>query len=130
MSYAGRGRGGCPPVRSGRSPSSLTPESSAPMHPATGRTDRQHCEISLGLGPPAAMTQSYIDIGKREGATLVAGGARSGELGNFVEPTVFAGVDPGMRIAQQEIFGPVASVVKLRDENFTEPKAVWINTAA
>ncbi len=59
--------------------------------------------------------ENYIDIGKKEGAKLVAGGHRleSGELakGYFHEPTVFGDVSPRMRIAQEEIFGPVVSVI-------------------
>lgn len=62
---------------------------------------------------------SYIQVGRAEGATLVAGGkriTRAGlECGNFVEPTVFADVAPQMRIAQEEIFGPVLSVITFDD---------------
>ncbi|MDR1019162.1 MAG: aldehyde dehydrogenase family protein [Synergistaceae bacterium] len=62
----------------------------------------------------------YIDIGKKEGARLVCGGSRitSGEMGKgfFIEPTLFADVDNGMRIAQEEIFGPVLCVIKFKDE--------------
>ena len=58
---------------------------------------------------------SYIETGKQEGARLVLGGAaseeRNGVAGYFVEPTVFADVTPSMRIAQEEIFGPVLSVI-------------------
>jgi len=55
----------------------------------------------------------YIDVGKGEGAKLVAGGGRIGERGFFVQPTIFADVDNRMRIAQEEIFGPVASVIPI-----------------
>ncbi|KAK46586.1 betaine-aldehyde dehydrogenase [Caballeronia jiangsuensis] len=58
----------------------------------------------------------YVDIGKEEGASLVTGGRRSGERGFFVEPTVFANVEHEMRISQEEIFGPVASVIPFDDE--------------
>jgi len=58
----------------------------------------------------------YVDIGKDEGASLVTGGRRSGERGYFVEPTVFADVAHEMRISQEEIFGPVASVIPFDDE--------------
>ncbi|MFC7076867.1 2,5-dioxovalerate dehydrogenase [Haloarcula halophila] len=60
-------------------------------------------------------TLEYIDIAQSEGARLVTGGGRpTGEPyedGYFVEPTVFADVDPDMRIAQEEVFGPVLSVI-------------------
>ena len=58
---------------------------------------------------------SYIDIGKGEGAKLVAGGSRIGDRGFFVQPTIFADVNNRMRIAQEEIFGPVASVIPIDD---------------
>ncbi|MDR5856891.1 aldehyde dehydrogenase family protein [Caballeronia sp. LZ062] len=58
----------------------------------------------------------YVDIGKGEGASLVTGGRRAGERGYFVEPTVFANVQHEMRISQEEIFGPVASVIPFDDE--------------
>ncbi|MDP2689030.1 MAG: aldehyde dehydrogenase family protein [Deltaproteobacteria bacterium] len=58
----------------------------------------------------------YIETGKKEGARLALGGnrAKAGDLskGYFMEPTIFADVDPGMRIAQEEIFGPVVAVIK------------------
>ncbi|HXG94927.1 MAG TPA: aldehyde dehydrogenase family protein [Blastocatellia bacterium] len=62
----------------------------------------------------------YIEIGQREDkAKLLCGGHRAekGDLkhGYFIEPTVFAGVQPQMRIAQEEIFGPVVSVIECRD---------------
>jgi alpha-ketoglutaric semialdehyde dehydrogenase len=61
----------------------------------------------------------YIRVGKEEGAKLVTGGSRD-EAGNlahgfFMPPTVFAEVTPKMRIAQEEIFGPVVSVIRCRD---------------
>jgi hypothetical protein len=58
---------------------------------------------------------SYIDSGKREGAELLAGGNRVGDKGNFIEPTVFAEVKDEMKIAREEIFGPVMSIMKFRD---------------
>jgi aldehyde dehydrogenase (NAD+) len=58
---------------------------------------------------------SYIDIGKQEGATLVTGGEQIGDRGYFVQPTIFGGVDNRMRIAQEEIFGPVAAVIPVKD---------------
>ena len=62
----------------------------------------------------------YIDIAKGEGATPVLGGGRATrpECGNgwFVEPTIFAGVRNTMRIAQEEVFGPVLAVIPFEDE--------------
>ena len=61
---------------------------------------------------------SYIDIGQREGAELLRGGQRLGgelENGFFVQPSVFAGVTNQMRIAREEIFGPVLSILPFDD---------------
>jgi aldehyde dehydrogenase (NAD+) len=59
---------------------------------------------------------SYVDIGLKEGATVVCGGRPLTDgahgAGWFFEPTIFAGVEPTMRIAQEEIFGPVVSVMR------------------
>jgi len=72
---------------------------------------------------------SYVAIGQAEGAELVTGGRKPGgaRLGNgfFYRPTIFAGVKPSMRIATEEIFGPVLSVIKVR--SFDE--AVRVNNA-
>jgi aldehyde dehydrogenase (NAD+) len=61
----------------------------------------------------------YLDIGRKEGAQALAGGARitEGELskGYFVQPTVFANVQDNMRIAREEIFGPVLSAIPFKD---------------
>jgi aldehyde dehydrogenase (NAD+) len=54
----------------------------------------------------------YIDIGKKEGAKLVTGGKRFGDKGFYVEPTIFKDVHDQMRIAQEEIFGPVMSIIR------------------
>ncbi|MDT2022156.1 aldehyde dehydrogenase family protein [Methylocella sp. CPCC 101449] len=63
---------------------------------------------------------SYIDIGKSEGAKLLLGGGRpKGDLykrGYWVEPTVFGDVNMSMRIAKEEIFGPVMSILKFKTE--------------
>ncbi|MEV0703141.1 aldehyde dehydrogenase family protein [Saccharopolyspora sp. NPDC050389] len=62
----------------------------------------------------------FIDKGREEGARLVTGGGRpDGDLsaGNFVQPTIFADVDNAMTVAQQEIFGPVLTVVPFTDED-------------
>ncbi|MGX0905322.1 acyl-CoA reductase-like NAD-dependent aldehyde dehydrogenase [Roseovarius sp. MBR-79] len=81
---------------------------------------------STEIGPVATLPQfekvlSYIDIAKKEGARCVAGGNRlTGEgygAGQFVEPTIFADVTNEMRIAQEEVFGPVLSVLRFNDED-------------
>ena len=56
----------------------------------------------------------YIEAGKREGK-LLTGGARAGTTGWFVQPTVFDDVQPGAKIAQEEIFGPVLAIIRARD---------------
>jgi aldehyde dehydrogenase (NAD+) len=60
----------------------------------------------------------YIDAGKKEGAKLIAGGNRvsvDGSKGYFIEPTIFGGVSNDMKIAQEEIFGPVLATLKFDD---------------
>jgi aldehyde dehydrogenase (NAD+) len=78
-------------------------------------------DTSTAMGPLVSevqmkRVQNYIDIGRNEGATLVTGGSRHGDTGYFVKPTVFANVEHQMRISQEEIFGPVATVIKFTDE--------------
>ena len=69
-----------------------------------------------------AKVRSYIELGPKEGATLLCGGLGTPELpdrvkrGNYVLPTVFADVDNRMKIAQEEIFGPVACLIPFKDE--------------
>jgi len=76
------------------------------------------------LGPLASAAQrervvSYIEHGVKEGARLVTGGAQRPESdgGYFVQPTVFSDVRPEMTIAQEEIFGPVLSIIPYGDED-------------
>ncbi|MCC7162133.1 MAG: aldehyde dehydrogenase [Anaerolineae bacterium] len=62
----------------------------------------------------------YIAIGKQEGAVTILGGNKVTsapfDRGNFIEPTIFTGVTPDMRIAQEEIFGPVVTVTMFNDD--------------
>jgi acyl-CoA reductase-like NAD-dependent aldehyde dehydrogenase len=82
-------------------------------------------EMGTKLGPMVSETQrdrvrSYIDKGVEEGATLVTGGKEAPDgldIGYFVRPTVFADVTNDMTIAQEEIFGPVLSIITYRDED-------------
>jgi acyl-CoA reductase-like NAD-dependent aldehyde dehydrogenase len=78
----------------------------------------------------------YIESGKAEGANLLFGGNRIGEKGNFIEPTIFTDVTPNMTIYKEEIFGPVAVVVKpwededevlalANDNNYGLTASIW-----
>ena len=76
---------------------------------------------ATALGPVISEKQmksilDYVDIGVNEGARLTTGGERIGERGYFISPAVFADVKHEMRISQEEIFGPVVSVIKFKDE--------------
>ncbi|MFM8567033.1 MAG: aldehyde dehydrogenase family protein [Gemmatimonadota bacterium] len=66
-----------------------------------------------------AKVARYVEIGLAEGATLALGGQRATgaglEHGFFFQPTILAGVRPSMRVAQEEIFGPVLSVIRVKD---------------
>ena len=71
-------------------------------------------------GPQVDKTQfekimGYIESGQQEGAQCVVGGHRRGNRGFYVEPTVFTNVSDSMKIAQEEIFGPVMSILKFSD---------------
>jgi acyl-CoA reductase-like NAD-dependent aldehyde dehydrogenase len=73
------------------------------------------------LGPVVSAAQleriqHYVQIGRDEGAELVLGGERHGDRGYFHQPTIFTGVRNDMRIAQEEIFGPVMGVLKFSSE--------------
>lgn len=57
---------------------------------------------------------TYIDHGKKEGATVETGGERHGTEGYFIQPTLFSGVEEHMKIMQEEIFGPVAAISKFK----------------
>ena len=96
------------------------------------RLTEQNSRLTVGpgladpdLGPITTREQfdrvrEYLAIGEQEGATAVSGGVpvegRS-ENGYFIPPTIFTGVDNTMRIAREEIFGPVVSAIKFRDED-------------
>ena len=101
-------------------------------------------EEDTGMGPVISSEQlqrvtGYIEIGRSEGAEVAAGGGRPSGLGDgyFVEPTIFTGVSNDMRIAQEEIFGPVAAVIPVdtvdeaiavaNDSIYGLAAAVWTN---
>ena len=60
--------------------------------------------------------QNYIAVGIDEGAKMECGGKRVGDRGCFIEPTIFTHTNPGMRVVQEEIFGPVLVVQTFKDE--------------
>ncbi len=83
-------------------------------------------DFSTRMGPLVSeeqlkKVQRYVEIGKKEGAKLRCGGSQPKDPalanGFYFEPTVFTDVDNQMQIAQEEIFGPVASIIKFRDED-------------
>jgi aldehyde dehydrogenase (NAD+) len=79
-------------------------------------------EKGVDIGPvvdPSQLQQDldYIEIGKKEGARLVAGGdlLNRATPGHFLQPALFSDANNGMRIAREEIFGPVAAVIRVKD---------------
>ena len=99
-------------------------------------------DTATTMGPVISQRQmervlGYIEAGRSEGAATICGGGRTGNAGYFVEPTVFAGVGGSMRIAQEEIFGPVVAVLRFSDEqealelangtDYSLAAAVWTN---
>ncbi len=82
----------------------------------------------------------YVEYGRQDGARCLSGGRRHGQRGYFVEPTLFGDVTDDMRIARDEIFGPVLSVLKFKDvvelarranaTNFGLAAAVWTRDVA
>ncbi|GII94017.1 aldehyde dehydrogenase family protein [Sinosporangium siamense] len=84
------------------------------LRPGDPLDERSH------LGPVVSADQlarnlEYIEIGRREGATPVAGGDHAAEEGHFMRPTLFAGAGNDMRLAREEIFGPVSCVIRVDD---------------
>ena len=80
-------------------------------------------DVQTNIGPVTTPAQykkilDYIDIAKAEGARCVLGGAAAPNMpgGQFVEPTIFTDVKPDMRIAREEVFGPVLSIIGFDDE--------------
>jgi len=79
-------------------------------------------EEDTKLGPLISRQQmesvlSYVHTGREEGARLTHGGSRVGDQGYFVQPTIFTEVNNDMKIAREEIFGPVLSIIPFKDED-------------
>ncbi len=74
-----------------------------------------------------AQNLDYVALGRREGATVVAGGDHRGDEGQFMRPTLFVDADNGMRLAREEIFGPVTCVIRVDD--FDQAVSVANDTA-
>jgi betaine-aldehyde dehydrogenase len=82
-------------------------------------------DAATEVGPLISMkqrerVQAYVEVGEREGARLLSGGSAPGGAlarGSYLEPTVFDRADNRMRIAQEEIFGPVLTIIPFDDEN-------------
>lgn len=77
-------------------------------------------DMATTQGPQVSEEQynrilGYIDAGKTDGAKLLTGGGRCGTKGYFIQPTIFEGVKDEMKIAKEEIFGPVMSIMKFKD---------------
>ena len=77
-------------------------------------------DMATTQGPQISQEQcdrimGYIDVGVSEGANLLSGGKRVGSKGYFIQPTIFSGVKDNMRIAKEEIFGPVMNILKFKD---------------
>jgi acyl-CoA reductase-like NAD-dependent aldehyde dehydrogenase len=65
----------------------------------------------------------YVDDGKTEGASLLLGGSRVGDVGHFIEPTVFNAVSNNMKMVREEIIGPVVLIIPFKDEREAISKA-------
>jgi 5-carboxymethyl-2-hydroxymuconate semialdehyde dehydrogenase len=93
---------------------------------AAGMKQGSGLDPETRIGPLVSQEQlervtGYLELGKREGARVLTGGERNTakglERGYFVKPTVFTGVRNDMRIAREEIFGPVVAVIPFKDED-------------
>jgi aldehyde dehydrogenase (NAD+) len=87
---------------------------------AKGRKVGDPFEPGVEQGPQVSQEQfdkvmGYISAGQKDGAKCLTGGHRVGTRGYFIEPTVFADVKDDMKIAKDEIFGPVMSILKFKD---------------
>jgi aldehyde dehydrogenase (NAD+) len=87
---------------------------------AKGRKVGDPFDPAVEQGPQVSQEQfdrvmGYIAAGQKDGAKMLSGGSRVGEKGYFIQPTVFCDVQDEMKIAKEEIFGPVMSILKFKD---------------
>lgn len=87
---------------------------------AKGRKVGDPFDPEVEQGPQVSQEQcdrimGYIESGKKEGAKLLTGGKRVGDKGYYIEPTVFADVKDEMKIAKEEIFGPVMNILRFKN---------------
>lgn len=87
---------------------------------AKGRKVGDPFHADTEQGPQVSQEQfdrvmSYIEFGKKDGAKMLVGGNRVGDKGYFIQPTVFCDVKDEMKIAKEEIFGPVMSILRFKD---------------
>ena len=87
---------------------------------AKGRKVGDPFDATTEQGPQVSQEQfdrvmGYIDAGQKDGAKMLVGGSRVGDRGYFIQPTVFSDVKDEMKIAKEEIFGPVMSILKFKD---------------
>ena len=87
---------------------------------AKGRKVGDPFDPATEQGPQVSQEQfdrvmGYIDAGQKDGAKMLLGGKRVGDRGYFIQPTVFSDVKDDMKIAKEEIFGPVMSILKFKD---------------
>ncbi|MCS7061453.1 MAG: aldehyde dehydrogenase family protein [Anaerolineae bacterium] len=94
-------------------------------------------ESGVQMGPAVSHDQletdlMYVEVGRKEGAKLLAGGSRAKDGGFFVQPTVFDYAEPSMRIAQEEIFGPVISILRAKnlDDAIDKANAIGFGLSA
>ncbi|KAG7091595.1 hypothetical protein E1B28_010616 [Marasmius oreades] len=78
-------------------------------------------DLNTQHGPQVSQIQfdrvmGYIDSAKKDGATILTGGKRHGNEGYFIQPTIITDTRPDMKIIKEEIFGPVASIIKFKTE--------------
>jgi len=87
---------------------------------AKGRKVGDPFDMNTEQGPQVSQEQfdkvmGFIKAGQKEGAKMLCGGNRIGDRGYFIQPTVFTGVTDEMKIAREEIFGPVMNILKFKD---------------